>query len=98
MNLLNLINELDVPDTDYWYDLGCDFARKIIDEDPEAFIISILNEWRTWPEARQVHLAYILGEGTSTQELELIKQMITSPCDELVFTAKEALIEFNQKT
>lgn len=98
MNLLNLINELDVPDTDYWYDSGCDFARKIIDEAPEAFIISILNVWRKWPDERQEHLAYILGEGTSTKELELIKQMLTSPCDDVVFRAKEALIEFNSKT
>lgn len=98
MTIQSLINLLDVPDTDYWYDSGCKIARTCLDEHQEEFLVIILNEWKKWPEPIQEHLAYILGEGKSHKELEIINALLNSDYDDVVYRAKEAIIEFNQKT
>ncbi len=49
MSIQNLINSLDVPDTDYWYDFGFDIAHNIIDENCEQIFEQLLLEWRSWP-------------------------------------------------
>ncbi len=74
MSFQSLIRHLDVPDTDYWYDSECDAARKIIDEHVDEIFRQLLAEWSRWPRARQEHLAYILGVGSSAKELALIKE------------------------
>ena len=94
----NLIDNLNIPNTDYWYDSVSDLARNIIDDNYDQTFSILLLEWRAWPENTQEHLAYILGEGSSVQELALINEMLTSDYESVVFRAKESLIEFNQKT
>lgn len=98
MSFQSLIRHLDVPDTDYWYDSECDAARKIIDEHVDEIFRQLLAEWSRWPRARQEHLAYILGEGSSAKELALIKEMLTSEHADVVYRAKEALNDFTSKT
>lgn len=98
MSLQSLIYHLDVPDTDYWYDFECNAARKIIDEHDDEIFRQLLTEWHKWPIARQEHLAYILGEGTSARELVLIKEMLTSEHADVAYRAKEALVDFTSET
>ena len=93
-----LIKFLDIENTDYWSDYGSDMARKLIDENTDQIFTLILSEWRKWPKIRQEHLAYILGEGYSNKEFELIKEMMSSEYNDVVYHAKEALIDFNQRT
>ena len=94
--LQNFKNILDLPDTDYWYDVGCCEARGILDRGDKDFWIAILEELLLWSELRMTHLAYILGEGASDIELSLIKKLFLSQNSEVLFCAREALNEFEQ--
>ncbi len=96
--LKELVSYLDQPDNDLWYDDGCVIARNIIDDNEPAILAGISKEFESWPSARQEHLAYILGEGLSEIELDIINKMLRSKYKGVVFRAKEALIEFQQKT
>ena len=98
MSIKELITQLDLPDDDFWYDHACIFARDIIDNNYETIIKELTNEWKTWPLLRQEHLAYTLGEGSSAEELDLIKDMMQSEDKEVAFRAKESYIEFNKTT
>ena len=89
---------LDMADSDYWYDEGCEIPRSIIDENIDDIFPWLLQEWFKWSENAQEHLAYILGEGESDLELKLIKEMLHSEYESVVYRAKEALVEFNQQT
>lgn len=91
-----LIKYLDTPDNDYWYDSISDIARNLIDENCEYIFPLLLAEWSSWPATRQEHLAYILGEGNSTQEIELINTMLFSPYKEVVFRVRESLVNYNK--
>lgn len=88
--LENLIRLLDLHDNDYWYDEACNEARQIIDSAPEAIFALILKEWHDWPEERQQHLIYVLGEGNSPLEAQLIVEMLESDNMEIASLAKEA--------
>jgi len=97
--LKELIGYLDLPDSDYWYDHGCNVARSIIDTSIDDFMKKLSNEWSAWPLMRQEHLAYILGESNSASELSLINEMLKSVSpDDVVYRAKEALDDYNQNT
>ena len=96
--LKELIAYLDLPDTDYWYDDGCELARKLIDQNVNGFMKQLAREWSTWPEMRQQHLAYILGESDFDSELSLINEMLKSKNVDVAYRAREALDDFNQKT
>lgn len=82
---------LDLPDADYWSDVGCIEARSIIDADPQLVMCQIKSQWRSWPEPRQEHLAYILGEGTHPLEREVLLEMASSSAPGVVMSAREAL-------
>jgi len=89
---------LDQADTDLWYDDGCFIARNLIDENPEETLMEIISEWKSWPVERQEHLAYILGESNSKNEIKLINEMLKSQSRDVVFRAKEAFNELEPKT
>ncbi|MGW8391382.1 hypothetical protein [Pseudoduganella sp. HUAS MS19] len=89
--LNKLIQHLDLPDADYWYDVACSEARSILDVDSQVLLPQILAQWRSWPEMRQEHLAYILGEGTSEIERQILDEMAQLPDSEAAFRAREAL-------
>ena len=82
---------LDLPDSDYWSDVGCVEARSIIDADPQVVVREIQSQWRSWPEPRQEHLAYILGEGAHPLEKEVLLEMARSSFPSVAMSAREAL-------
>lgn len=88
-----LIKLLDHPDDNYWGDILCNDARAAIDCNPEVILGEILETWKEWPENRLEHLAYILGEGLSKVEKDLIEALHKSKYKSVVFRAKEAVIE-----
>lgn len=97
MTVQTLKNLLDVPDTDYWYDSGFEIARTFLDESYDELLVALLKEWKEWPEHIQENLAYILGEGSSLKEIELINALIGSKYEAVVYRANEALLEFKHK-
>ena len=86
-----LVELLDLPDSDYWSDVGCVEARSIIDADPNLVIREIESKWRAWPEPRQEHLAYIFGEGPHPLEKEILLEMARSSSPSAAMSAREAL-------
>ncbi len=90
--LKELVSYLDQPDGDLWYDDICVIARNIIDDNEQAILADISKEFESWPSARQEHLAYILGKGSSEIELDIINKMLHSKYEDVVFRAKESLI------
>ena len=98
MLIQELYNLLDLPDSDYWFDSGCEIARNLINENRDEIFILLKSVWREWPAVVQEHLVYILGEGSSERELELIEDMVSSKYESVVYRSKEALIDFNKKT
>lgn len=86
-----LVELLDLPDADYWSDVGCAEARAIIDADPQSALSEIESQWRSWPEPRLEHLAYILGEGPHPFEKEILLEMARSGAPSLEMSAREAL-------
>ena len=60
-SLLKMVSLLEMPDTDYWYDVGCDEARRYLDSDDR--VLYLLNEkWAELSLLAQQHLAYIWGK------------------------------------
>lgn len=88
-----LVSLLDHPDDNYWGDILSDEARVIIDSDPELLLGKVLEQWQEWPENRLEHLAYLLGEGVSGIEEQLINVLHRSKYKSVVFRAQEAVIE-----
>lgn len=82
---------LDLPDADYWSDVGCVEARSIIDAEPQLVMCQIKSQWSSWPEPRQEHLAYILGEGTHPLERDILLEMASSSAPGVAMSAREAL-------
>jgi len=82
---------LDLPDSDFWYDVASCEARSILDDGGEAFLSQVLAEWLAWPEMRQEHLAYILGEGPSPIEKQILEEMACLPRSDVAFRARESL-------
>jgi hypothetical protein len=93
-----LIELLDLPDSDVWYDNGCTLARKIIDGNCTIILDEIIRVWRSWPENRLIHLAYVLGDSTQLSELSLIHDLMSSDNRDIVFREKEALASFKNIT
>ena len=93
-----LIELLDLPDSDVWYDHGCTLARQIIDGNCTAILDEIIRVWRSWPENRLIHLAYVLGDSALPSELSLIHDLMKSDSEDIVFRAKEALTSFKNIT
>ncbi|WP_087026539.1 hypothetical protein [Thaumasiovibrio subtropicus] len=87
------IKRLDHADDDYWADVLSDEARKIIDSAPEVLLSAVLEHYQAWPENRLEHLAYLLGEGVSELEEQLILLLQQSKYESVVSRAKEAAIE-----
>ena len=85
-----LILLLDLPDSDYWYDVACCEARSILDCD-ETLLLQILVDWKEWPEIRQEHLAYILGDGPSVIEKQILEEMAQLPASDTAFRARESM-------
>ncbi|MBU2705300.1 hypothetical protein KCM76_04870 [Zooshikella marina] len=88
-----LVKLLDHPDDNYWGDILCDDARAVIDHNPEMILGEVLQTWEEWPENRLEHLAYLLGEGLSEVEKDLIEALHKSKYQSVTFRAKEAVIE-----
>ena len=86
-----LVELLDIPDSDYWSDVGCVEARSIIDADPQLVIREIESQWKSWPEPRLEHLAYILGEGAHSLEKEVLLELARSSFPGVAMSAREAL-------
>jgi hypothetical protein len=89
--LNDLVDLLDLPDSDYWYDVACCLARSILDKDGHYLLPQLLVEWSAWPEMRKNHLAYILGEGASPIERTILEAMEKSGNSDFAFTARESL-------
>jgi hypothetical protein len=79
---------LGLADADYWSDVGCVEARAIIDADPQLVMCHIKNQWSSWPEPRQEHLAYILGEGTHPLERDILLEMASSSAPGVAMSAR----------
>lgn len=89
--LERLINLLDLPDSDYWADVGSCDARALIDLSPAMLLSQIRHQWQSWPVMRQVHLAYILGESSISIEKEILIEMVESGNSSVAVSAREAL-------
>ena len=85
-----LLDALNLPDNDIWYDDGCDYARSLMDAEAPYIFTELLEHWKTFSELQQEHLAYILDEGSSELEDSLIRDMMSSPSKEVSFKAWEA--------
>jgi hypothetical protein len=70
--LKRLVKLLDLPDADYWADVGSVDARAVVDENPTLVLSEVRHQWQTWPVMRQEHLAYILGESSLSIEKEIL--------------------------
>ncbi len=89
--LERLINLLDLPDADYWADVGSCDARALIDLSPAMLHSQIHHQWQSWPVLRQIHLAYILGESSISIEKEILLEMVESSNSSVAMSAREAL-------
>jgi hypothetical protein len=89
--LERLVKLLDLPDADYWADVGSVDARAVLDESPTMVLSEVLRQWHTWPATRQEHLAYILGESSLIIEKEILTAMIESSNSSVAMSAREAL-------
>ena len=90
-SLEELIALLDLPDIDYWSDVGSCDARAILDRAGEPLLRKILEELMSWPRLRQEHLAYILGEPSAMLEIELLTLLASSRDPEVAIAARESL-------
>jgi hypothetical protein len=68
-SLSRLIQLLDLPDADYWYDIASCDARAIVDQGGGQLLQEIATSLTSWPSLRQQHLAYILGESNAVLEV-----------------------------
>jgi hypothetical protein len=90
--LSKLISLLDLPDdSNYWSDVACCEARALIDQDSESLLNEIFEVCEHWPENRQEHLAYILGEGVSPCESKILVHLSKSVYLSVAFRAREVL-------
>ena len=89
--LERLVKLLDLPDADYWADVGSVDARAVLDESPTMVLSEVLRQWHTWPAMRQEHLAYILGESSLLIEKEILTAMVESSNSSVAMSAREAL-------
>ena len=90
-SLEDLIALLDLPDMDYWSDVGSCDARAILDRAGEPLLQKVLEELMSWPRLRQEHLAYILGEPSATFEIEILTLLARSRNPEVAIAARESL-------
>ena len=86
-----LIGLLGLPDTDYWADIGSVDARAIIDKESHALLPLLLAEWPTYSANVQENLAYILGDGESQAEREILIGMSKSDNFDVACRAHESL-------
>jgi hypothetical protein len=89
--LERLIDLLDLPDADYWADVGSGDARALIDQNPTMVLSEVGRQWQSWPVMRQEHLAYILGESSLSIEKEILLEMVESGNSSVAMSAHEAL-------
>jgi len=89
--LERLVTLLDLPDADYWADIGSVDARSVVDENPVTVLSEVSHQWRSWPVMRQEHLAYILGESSLLIEKEILLEMVKSSNSSVAMSAREAL-------
>lgn len=89
--LNTLVSLLDLVDGDYWSDVASSEARSLIDQDPQKLLSEIFPFLNQWPENRLEHLAYILGEGDSPIEEEILIHLSTSIYPSVSLRARELL-------
>jgi hypothetical protein len=89
--LERLMDLLDLPDADYWADVGSGDARALIDQSPTIVLSEVRRQWQSWPVMRQEHLAYILGESSLSIEKEILLEMVESGNSSVAMSAREAL-------
>jgi hypothetical protein len=86
-----LVNALDIPDTDYWYDVGSCNASQILNSGGEVLLSALMTEVPKWSPMQQEHLAYILGDTSSANELRLLDFLAESTDHDVAHRAREAL-------
>jgi hypothetical protein len=69
------------------------FLLTVIDSNPEMILGEVFQKWEEWPENRLENLAYLLGQGLSEIEKDLIEALLKSKYKSVIFRAKEAVIE-----
>lgn len=86
-----LVKLLDLPDADYWADVGSEDAHAVVDENPTMVLCEVRHQWQSWPPMRQQHLAYILGQSSLSIEKEILLEMAESSNSNVAMSAREAL-------
>lgn len=85
---------LDMPDDEIWGVVWSDDARALFDLHHRALLPAILTRWRDWPINRQDHLAFLLGYTGTSEEAQLIHEMLGATDPGVASRAREALEEF----
>lgn len=89
--LTKLANILATPEGDFWYDIGSEDARKLLDQGGEPLLEQILVLLPNWNLLQQEHLAYILGGSNSHAEMKLLDILCGSSSSEVAFRARESI-------
>ncbi|WP_227816875.1 hypothetical protein [Nitrogeniibacter aestuarii] len=85
-----LTTYLDLVDNDYWHDVACLDARRVIDTNGIDLLERIFVCCAQWPENRLEHFAYILDGGTEV-EIRLLRMLAESEFSSVAFRAREVL-------
>jgi hypothetical protein len=80
-----------MPDSDYWYDVGCCDASKILVQGGSQLIAVLNIEVQGWSDLQKEHLAYILGDLAGADELQLLASLADSANPDVAFRAREAM-------
>ena len=82
---------IDLFTADYWYDFGFQQSAHTLQRFSNEEWAELLANWRTQPLEWQDRLAYILGDGETTREYELLMVMYRLAAQEVRLTAAENL-------
>jgi len=94
-SLAQLINFLDSPDDEIWGNIYLALANEIFENDHQELIPIILKDLNQWSSNRQEHLACLLGFIGSSEEKNLISELVRSDDFLVNKRALEAMDEFN---
>lgn len=87
-----LLQLLELPDSDYWYDVGCEDARALLTAGGEQLLAELILLLNGISPVQQEHLAYILGESAAEGELAILEVLKESPHSEVAYRSREALL------
>lgn len=76
---------------DYWYDVGCLLSRRTLERFSEPEWTQLAHAWPTQSEVWQERLAYIVGEGGTVREAELLLSMYYLANKNIALSAAESL-------